>query len=42
MLLSEGVLKFSFWGGIAGTAVENLLLDPRYPAHRIGWGPSSR
>lgn len=28
----EGVLKFSFWGGITGTPVENLTFDPRYPA----------
>jgi hypothetical protein len=32
LLVREGVLKFSFWGGITGTPVDNLLNDPRYPA----------
>ncbi len=28
----NGVLKFSFYGNITGTAVDLLLADPRYPA----------
>jgi hypothetical protein len=31
LLLKDGVLKLSFWGGITGTPVENLQNDPRYP-----------
>jgi hypothetical protein len=31
-LTRNGVLKFSYWGGITGTPVDNLLADPRYPA----------
>ena len=27
-----GVLKFSYWGNITGTPVENLFADARYPA----------
>ncbi|HAB14959.1 MAG TPA: hypothetical protein DCE44_00765 [Verrucomicrobiales bacterium] len=32
LMTKTGVLKFSFWGGISGNPVENLTLDPRYPA----------
>lgn len=32
MLTKSGVLKFSYWEGIAGTAVTALTADPRYPA----------
>ena len=32
IVTKNGVLKFSFWGGITGTPVDNLLADPRYPA----------
>jgi hypothetical protein len=32
MNLKDGVLKFSFWGGINGTQVDNLYQDPRWPA----------
>ncbi len=32
LLATDGVLKFSFWGGIAGNAVTALTDDPRYPA----------
>ena len=32
LLTRTGVLKFSYWAGINGTAVQNLLDDPRYPA----------
>ena len=28
----DGVLKFSFWGGISGNPVDNLYQDPRWPA----------
>lgn len=31
LLVNTGVLKFSFWGGITGTPVDNLLFDERYP-----------
>jgi hypothetical protein len=30
--VKDGVLKFSFWGGITGTPVDNLYQDPRWPA----------
>lgn len=30
--VKDGVLKFSFWGGIPGTPVDNLYQDPRWPA----------
>jgi hypothetical protein len=30
--VKDGVLKFSFWGGINGTPVDNLYQDPRWPA----------
>ena len=39
MLLGEGVLRFSFWGGIDGTAVEALLGDPRFPDSPDWIGP---
>ncbi len=32
LLTKNGVLKFSYWGGIGGNAVQGLLDDPRYPA----------
>lgn len=31
-LVRDGVLKFSYWGGITGTSVDLLVADPRYPA----------
>jgi hypothetical protein len=30
--VKDGVLKFSFWGAINGTPVDNLYQDPRWPA----------
>ncbi len=30
--VKDGVLKFSFWGAIPGTPVDNLYQDPRWPA----------
>jgi hypothetical protein len=30
--VKDGVLKFSFWGNISGTPVDNLYQDPRWPA----------
>ena len=30
--VKDGVLKFSFWGAISGTPVDNLYQDPRWPA----------
>ena len=30
--VKDGVLKFSFWGKINGTPVDNLYQDPRWPA----------
>jgi len=30
--IKDGVLKFSFWGGISGNPVDNLYQDPRWPA----------
>ncbi|MSU85092.1 MAG: hypothetical protein EXS21_08295 [Pedosphaera sp.] len=30
--IKDGVLKFSFWGKINGTPVDNLYQDPRWPA----------
>jgi len=32
LMTKAGVLKFSYWANIAGTAVQGLLDDPRYPA----------
>ena len=32
LMTKTGVLKFSYWSGIDGTPVQNLLDDPRYPA----------
>jgi len=32
MMTRDGILKFSFWGNISGTAVQGLYDDPRYPA----------
>jgi hypothetical protein len=32
LLSKDGVLKFSYWGAINGTPVDNLYQDPRYPA----------
>jgi len=32
IMTKTGVLKFSYWANIAGTAVQGLLDDPRYPA----------
>ncbi len=32
LLVKEGALKFSYWGDVAGTPVQGLLDDPRYPA----------
>jgi len=32
ILARAGVLKFSWWTGISGNPVDNLLNDPRYPA----------
>lgn len=32
IMTRNGVLKFSYWGGITGTPVENLEADLRYPA----------
>ena len=32
ILTKAGVLKFSYWGNITGTPVDNLYADPRYPA----------
>jgi len=32
LMTKTGVLKFSYWANIAGTAVQGLLDDPRYPA----------
>ncbi len=32
LMTRAGALKFSYWGGITGTPVDNLYSDPRYPA----------
>ena len=32
LMTRAGVLKFSYWGGISGAPVQNLLDDPRYQA----------
>ncbi|HTG43025.1 MAG TPA: LamG-like jellyroll fold domain-containing protein [Verrucomicrobiae bacterium] len=31
LLTKNGVIKFSYWGGISTVAIDNLLSDPRYP-----------
>lgn len=38
LLVTDGALKFSFWGDISGTPVTALTDDPRYPAtpDRVG------
>jgi hypothetical protein len=37
IILTNGIMKFSYWGGINRHSHTNLLDDPRYPALRISY-----